>query len=504
MPEKPSAGTSSARSDLDQNLSSGFSAGGVGLWYWDLITGRLQWSETMERLHGLEPGSFDGTYSGFQARIFVEDQAAAFRIIEAALESGERYRIEYRVPTDDGASTSCWLEARGEAVRPNGSTVALTGTCQDISERKRNELELQERAKQQEVITRLGLLALREGPVQSLLDAVAVEVCKVLHVEFCKILELMGDGKELLLRAGHGWHEGLVGKVRLSADRGSQAGYTLKVEKAVVVEDLATEKRFASPTFLREHGVVSGLSVIIAGEDERAYGTISVHTRQRRRFQQTEVDFMQAVANIIALTIQRAHATERQRLLLRELRHRVGNLLTLIVSLFNNTARTTGSVEELSDKFLARVMSLSRAHTHISYSGWSTASLTRLMREVVEPFAERINLDGPDIHLGADSAFALSLALHELLTNAARHGSLASSAGTLRLAWTLEGEGEAAALHIDWTESGFEPGTPGAARFGGRLVKTVIEDQLGGTVASHYLPDGVKIEIRLPLLRLDK
>ncbi|MCC6983312.1 MAG: PAS domain-containing protein [Bauldia sp.] len=504
MPEKPSAEAPSAGRSLDQKLASGFSAGGVGLWYWDLVTGTLQWSETMERLHGLKAGSFDGTYAGFQARIYVEDQAAAFRIIEAALEKGERYRIEYRLPDGDGAAPMRWLEARGEAIRPNGSVVAMAGTCQDISERKQNELELAERATRQEVVTRLGLLALREGPVQSFLDTIAIEVCKVLHVEYCKILELMGDGKELLLRAGHGWHEGLVGKVRLSADRGSQAGYTLKVEKSVVVEDLATEKRFASPKFLSDHGVVSGVSVIIAGEDDRAYGTISVHTGHRRRFQQTEVDFLQAVANIAALAIQRAHATERQRLLLRELRHRVGNLLTLIVSLFNNTARTTGSVEELSDKFLARVMSLSRAHTHISYSGWSTASLARLVREVVEPFLDRITLEGPDIHLGADSAFALSLALHELLTNAARHGALSSPAGGLRLAWSLAGEGEEAALHIDWTETGFEPGTPGAARFGGRLVKTVIEDQLGGTVASHYLPDGVTIEIRMPLLRLDK
>jgi two-component sensor histidine kinase len=272
----------------------------------------------------------------------------------------------------------------------------------------------------------------------------------------------------------------------------------------VVVDDLDTEKRFASPKLLRDHGVVSGLSVIIAGEDERAYGVISVHSRHHRRFQPTEIDFMQAVANIIALTIQRSHATERQRLLLRELRHRVGNLLTLIVSLFNNTARTTNSVEELSDKFLARVMSLSRAHTHISYSGWSTASLIRLVREVVEPFLDRIRLDGADIHLGADSAFALSLALHELLTNATRYGALSTPDGTLSLAWNLEGEGENSALDILWTEAGFEPGTPGAARFGGRLIKTVIGDQLGGTIDTSYTPDGVRIEIRLPLARLDR
>jgi PAS domain S-box-containing protein len=504
MPEKRDGGAGSGERTLEQKLAAGWSAGGVGLWYWDLVSGRLQWSETMERLHGLGHGTFDGSYASFQARIHPDDQAAVFRIVESALEKGERYRVEYRLPPGQVTEGDRWLETRGEAVRPNGAVVALTGTCQDISERKRVELELEERAQQQEVVTKLGLLALREAPVQSLLDAVTIEVCKVLHVEFCKVLELMPDGKDLLLRAGSGWHEGLVGKVRLSADRGSQAGYTLRVEKSVVVEDLATEKRFASPTFLRDHGVVSGLSVIIAGEDDRAYGTLSVHSSQHRRFQQTEIDFIQAVANIVALTIQRSHATDRQRLLLRELRHRVGNLLTLIVSLFNNTARTTNSVEELSDKFVSRVMSLSRAHTHISYSGWSTASLGRLVREVLEPFLDRIRLDGPDIHVGADSAFALSLALHELLTNAARHGALSSNAGSLRLAWSLEGEGEGNTLLLVWSESGFDPGTPGQSRFGTRLVKTVIEDQLGGALRTDYRHDGLTIEIKLPLTRLDR
>lgn len=502
MPERSVAGPRSTGESLEHRLASGVSAGGVGLWYWDIVNDKIEWSETTERLHGLAAGSFDGTYAGFQARILVEDQATALRIIKTALETGERYRIEYRVPSDDAEPR--WIEARGEAIRPDGAVVAVAGTCQDISERKRSEQELIERASRQEAITKLGLLALRDAPLQSLLDAVADEVCSVLHLEFCKILELLPSGKDLLLRAGHGWSEGLIGRLRLSADRGSQAGYTLEVEKAVLVDDLESERRFASPKLLRDHGVKSGLGVIIAGDLERPYGVISVHSRQRRRFQQTEIDFMQAVANIIALTAQRAQAMERQRLLLRELRHRVGNLLTLIVSLFNNTARTTHSVEELTDKFVARVMSLSRAHTHISYSGWSTASLLRLVREVAEPFLDRIKIEGTDIHLGADSAFALSLALHELLTNASRHGALADPTGTLRLAWTVEGEEPAAILHIRWAEAGFAPDSPGAAGFGRRLVKTVVEDQLGGTVATRYRPDGVDIEIDLPLARLDK
>lgn len=503
MPEEAVAADLNTDDALGQLLAAGISAGGVGLWYWDIDSGRLHWSATMERLHGLQPGSFDETYAGFQTRIHAEDRTATVEAIEAALGKGQQYFIEYRVQPDDDSEPR-WVEARGEAIRRQGSVIAMAGTCQDVSARKRTEKELAERAARQESITRLGLLALRDAPLQNLLDTIADEVCSVLHLEFCKILELLPSGKDLLLRAGRGWNEGLVGRLRLSADRGSQAGYTLKVEKAVVVDDLETEERFASPKLLRDHGVISGLSVIIAGDLERPYGVISVHTRRHRRFHQNEVDFMQAVANIIALTAQRAQATERQRLLLRELRHRVGNLLTLIVSLFNNTARTTDSVEELSEKFVARVMSLSRAHTHISYTGWSTASLYRLVREVAEPFLERVRIEGRDIHLGADSAFALSLALHELLTNAARHGALAIPDGSLHLSWTVEGEDLAAVLRIKWIETGFAPSSPAAARFGVRLVKTVVEDQLGGTVDTRYDSDGVSIAIDLPLARLEK
>src|SRR5690606_10304915 len=187
------------------------------------------------------------------------------------------------------------------------------------------------------------------------------------------LLEVTPTTDELVLRSGRGWKEGLVGTARVPADLNSQAGFTLKVEGAVIVDDLRTETRFQGPKLLLDHGVRSGVGVIIGGDDGRPFGVLSAHSRTPGHFRHADLDFMQAIANIVAGAIHRREATDRQLLLMRELRHRVGNLLTLILSLFNNSARSARSVDELFEKFVARVMSLSRAHTYLSYGGWSTA-----------------------------------------------------------------------------------------------------------------------------------
>src|SRR5690606_38858982 len=113
-------------------------------------------------------------------------------------------------------------------------------------------------------------------------------------VEFCKVLELDAGGTELVLRAGVGWREGLVGVARMSAGLDTQAGYTLRVREPVIVADLCGETRFGTAALLREHGVVSGVSVIVPGEGDRAYGVIGAHTTRRRTFSAHDVNFLQA------------------------------------------------------------------------------------------------------------------------------------------------------------------------------------------------------------------
>jgi GAF domain-containing protein len=117
----------------------------------------------------------------------------------------------------------------------------------------------------------------------------------------------MPDGTTLLLQAGVGCREGLVGTATVGTNLQSQAGYALIFPGPVVVDDLRTENRFEDADLLREHGVVSGLSTTIH-VDGRAYGVLSAHTKERRSFTEDEILFLQEVAEVLGAAIGRRRA----------------------------------------------------------------------------------------------------------------------------------------------------------------------------------------------------
>lgn len=174
----------------------------------------------------------------------------------------------------------------------------------EISERQQTEAELRNRARQQAAVAELGQRALAEADLGALLNSAVVLVVQTLEVEYAKVLERLPDSQALLLRAGVGWKEGMVGQATIDAGTGSQAGYTLLFQGPVIVEDLRTETRFHGPPLLHDHGVVSGMSVIIQGKAQ-PFGVLGAYTTRRRRFTQDDVHFLQAVANLLASFIER-------------------------------------------------------------------------------------------------------------------------------------------------------------------------------------------------------
>ncbi|MGH7808373.1 MAG: PAS domain S-box protein, partial [Thermodesulfobacteriota bacterium] len=199
--------------------------------------------------------------------------------------------------------------ARGEG----GRVLYYEGTVEDITEHKRVEEKLTRYAQQQAVIAKLGQRALAGVELTKLMDEATDLVARTLGVEYCKVLELLPEGNALLLRSGAGWKAGYVGYARVGSGRDSQAGYTLLSNEPVIVEDFRTEERFTRPPLLREHEVVSGLSVIIQGKG-RPFGVLGAHTTKVRNFDQDDIHFIQAIANVLAEAIERKRAEERFRL----------------------------------------------------------------------------------------------------------------------------------------------------------------------------------------------
>jgi PAS domain S-box-containing protein len=242
-------------------------------------------------------------FLGKTARERVNAQAAAAH--EAANEralAGEHVVFEWSVEFRNG------LRHIQTAVSPltnaEGSAIGLVGVGRDITDLKQAEAEIRARIRQQAVVVRLGQLALIGTGLTTLMDELVALACRTLDVEFCKVLERIPDSDVMLLRAGFGWREGYVGRTTVSAGPDTLAGYTLALGEPVIVEDIRRTAQFAGSTMLHEHGVVSGMSVMIYGHD-RPFGVLSVHTAIRRRFTQNDVNFLQAVSNVLAAAIER-------------------------------------------------------------------------------------------------------------------------------------------------------------------------------------------------------
>ena len=167
-----------------------------------------------------------------------------------------------------------------------------------------------QRERQQAAVAELGQRALSGAPLPELLEQACRIVRDALDVDYVKVLQLLPGGAALRLVAGLGWEKGLVGTATVPTALDSQAGYTLSVAGPVIVEDLATETRFNGPELLHRHGVVSGMSVVIAGDPE-PFGVLGAHTRSSRLFTDHEVAFVSTVANILAAALERRASEER-------------------------------------------------------------------------------------------------------------------------------------------------------------------------------------------------
>jgi two-component system, chemotaxis family, CheB/CheR fusion protein len=178
-----------------------------------------------------------------------------------------------------------------------------------------------QRELQQQAVADLGQLALGGCTFDALCETAVEELGRCLNLRFVKLLELEREKNHLTIRAGRGWKSGIVGKARVPADSGSQAGFTLKTSDTVVVKDFASERRFAPPDLLREHGIRCGASVIV-GPVSDPWGVLGVHESELGRcsFDRFDIDFVRSVANILWLFLRNERArqeAERQRRALR-------------------------------------------------------------------------------------------------------------------------------------------------------------------------------------------
>ncbi|MFP4616301.1 MAG: ATP-binding protein [Thiohalorhabdus sp.] len=172
--------------------------------------------------------------------------------------------------------------------------------------------ELRTRLRQQEAVAELGEAGLRRTSLQGLFDRATAMLGELLGADLTKVLEWRPEEGILLLKSGTGWREGRVGSATEPDGYGSPGGYTMLTERPVIEEDLAAEMRFTPSELLDEHGAVSGMTVVIEGP-EGPCGVLAAFTRGPHTFSRHDVHFLQAVAHVLAASLQRADTEERLR-----------------------------------------------------------------------------------------------------------------------------------------------------------------------------------------------
>ena len=193
----------------------------------------------------------------------------------------------------------------------------------------------------------------------------------------------------------------------------------------------------------------------------------------------------------------------RQQLMNREMAHRMKNTLAMVQAIVGQTLRRSRNTQEAIQSINRRLAALGYAHTALTRTRWGNASIMEVIQGATAAHSSdisRIRVDGPKMDLGAKAVLAITLALHELGTNAAKYGALSNDSGKVRIAWSVTGGAADSRFRLSWTEEGGPRVAPPQQKgFGSRLIAESIGADLKGEARLDFDPAGVRWTLDAPL-----
>jgi two-component sensor histidine kinase len=197
---------------------------------------------------------------------------------------------------------------------------------------------------------------------------------------------------------------------------------------------------------------------------------------------------------------ERKEAEQRQQFLTNELAHRSKNLLTVIQSIASRTLSGRQSLAEAREVLTRRIQALGRSQSVLVTTGFEGAPVAELIRLELEAFSERVKAVGADVKLNPRAAQTFALVLHELATNAIKHGALSQPAGQVAIQWSVEGAGAEARFKFHWQErDGPAVVSPTHQGFGRVVLERAVAHDFAASPAIRFAPEGLSYEIDAPL-----
>lgn len=282
-------------------------------------------------------------------------------------------------------------------------------------------------------------------------------------------------------------------------------GRALRLNKPIVIESVDNDPEFVPYIKIAQAaGFRAVQSTPMITSDGKIVGVLSTHFRESKLPSDDQMLVTSLYASQAADILERLRSEELSQsgkdLVTKELNHRLKNILTMVQAIARQSLRASSNLEEFSDKFNARLVAISRAHSILAETQWHAASIRSLLQQqLVAIDDEVISISGPDVKLDANAAYIFSLVVHEIGVNSQKYGALSSSGGRVLVEWVLDRKCEA--ILFRWSECGGpRVAPPKTEGFGSALIRTLNGAGLV-KIETIYEPSGVVCKMRLPLNR---
>jgi PAS domain S-box-containing protein len=431
----------------------------VGSFTHDIGSGTMQVSPGYAAIHGLPEGTVETKRADWRARVYPEDLLTLDADLEQAI-AGERcsHRCEYRIVRADGEIR--WIESRSQiSYDADGAARRIVGANIDVTERKNTELELAER-------TMHCSLAGKAALVGSFAFDVGSERMRI-SAGYAAI-HGFSEGTAEIARSE--WQSGVHPEDRVRLEELRSRCYRERLH-----EYAADYRIVRPPGDLRWIDARCFVSYHADGRPKRVVG-VNIDVTERKR------------------------AEEHHRALNAELDHRVKNVLATVIAIISQTQEASGSLAGFVAGLDHRIKSMARTHELLSESNWRWVPLAEIVRRELAPYAAgNAEFSGPDVTLKAQATQAVAMVIHELTTNAAKHGAFSVRSGRLLLRWWLQQDGSRSALAIEWREIGCPSApAPGKSGYGTSIIRELIPYELGGRANLAFAPDGLRCRLDIP------
>jgi PAS domain S-box-containing protein len=445
---------------------------------------------------------------------------------KASLASGEPFDMVFPLRGADGRFRP--FLTRVTPVRsPDGSILRWFGTNTDISEQQAAVDELADQKKLLETLNRTSQIVASELALDKLVQATTDAGVALTGAQFGAFFyNVVNDrGEEYTLYAISGVPRAAFEKFPMPRNT-AVFDPTFKGTGPMRSDDITQDPRYGknAPHRGMPEGhlpVRSYLAVPVKSRNGEVLGGLFFGHSERERFTQRHEQMVVGIASQAAIGIDNARlyesmqrelaerrAAERQReLLINELNHRVKNTLATVQSAVTQTLRNAAIDPDIRRKLDARLIALSEAHDLLTRENWEGTTLKDVAHIATSPYSdgsdERFKVQGPHVRLPPKTALTLAMAMHELVTNAIKYGSLSKQGGQVQIDWQIMDTDGGRRLKLAWSETGgplVEP--PRQRGFGSRLIERGLSAELDGAVALDFHPTGVVCTIDSPLPRI--